>query len=126
MFNKCTFVGNIVRDPETRELDSGSLVSNFTVAVNNRRKEGETLFMRCTAWNKLAEIVKKYMHKSSKILVSGELRENSWEKDGEKHSYMELNVLDMEMLDGIKEKRKEDNTQTQEEDEKFNADNLPF
>lgn len=101
--NQTIMTGNLTADIETREVksNSGELhLSKFTLACN----EGErTTFIPIDAWNMphLAE----YLHKGSKVLVSGALRQNNWETDdGEKRSRIVLNAYNVEFLDPAPEK----------------------
>lgn len=87
-FNKVIMIGNLTRDPETRNIPSGAQVTTFTIAVNNRRgagKEPETMFLKVETWDKTAEIASKYLLKGSTVLVEGRLKLEEYEsKDGQK------------------------------------------
>jgi single-strand DNA-binding protein len=60
-----TVVGNLTADPELRFTSSGSAVASFTVASTsrvldketNQWKDGDALFLRCSAWRQYAENV---------------------------------------------------------------------
>ncbi|MCL1876532.1 single-stranded DNA-binding protein [Candidatus Saccharibacteria bacterium] len=93
-FNKVVLLGNLTRDPETRSTTSGASVTSISIAVsrsyvdkNGERKE-ETSFIECDAWGKQGETVAKYFSKGRQILVSGRLRQDSWEdkETGKKRS----------------------------------------
>lgn len=94
-------VGNLTADPELRFTQSGAAVCSFTVASTPRTfdrqagewKDGEALFMRCNAWRQLAEHVSESLTRGARVLVSGRLRQRSFEtKEGEKRTVMELEV----------------------------------
>lgn len=96
-----TVVGNLTSDPETRFTQSGAAVCSFTVASTPRTfdknsgewKDGEALFLRCNAWRQLAENVGESLSRGSRVLVSGRLRQRSFEtKEGEKRTVVELEV----------------------------------
>lgn len=95
-----TIVGNLVADPEMRFIPSGAGVANFTVASTPRTfdkasgewKDGEPLFLRCNIWRQAAENVAESLTRGMRVIVSGRLRQRSFEKDGEKRSVMELEV----------------------------------
>ena len=95
-----TVVGNLTADPELRFIPSGAAVANFTVASTPRTfdrqandwKDGETLFMRCSVWREAAENVCESLHRGDRVVVTGELVPRSWEKDGQKHTVMEMQV----------------------------------
>ena len=100
-FNRITLVGNLVRDPEIRYINSGAAVCKFTLAVNRRSKQqDETDFIDCVAWDKLAETCNTYLKKGMSCLVDGRLSIRSYEtKEGEKRKAAEVVVNVMQMLD---------------------------
>jgi len=100
-FNRITLVGNLVRDPEIRYINSGAAVTKFTLAVNRRSKQQEeTDFIDCVAWDKLAETCNTYLKKGMCVLVDGRLSIRSYEtKEGEKRKAAEVVVNVMQMLD---------------------------
>ncbi len=85
-----TIIGNLTADPELRFTPSGAAVANFTVAstprqfdkTSNEWKDGETLFMRCSVWRDAAENVAESLQRGARVLVSGRLKQRSYEKDG--------------------------------------------
>jgi single-strand DNA-binding protein len=100
-FNRITLVGNLVRDPEIRYINSGAAVCKFTLAVNRRSKQQEeTDFIDCVAWDKLAETCNQYLKKGMSVLCDGRLSIRSYEtKEGEKRKAAEVVVNVMQMLD---------------------------
>jgi len=89
MLNIITIMGRIVRDPETRFLQSSTnSVTRFTVAVERDYKAADeekpkTDFINCVAWNKTGEFVEKFFRKGSMIAVTGSLELDSYtNKDG--------------------------------------------
>lgn len=105
-FNKVILMGNLTRDPETRQTPSGQSVTNFALAVNRTWKgqDGSTQeqvsFIDCVAWGKTGEIIAQYMQKGRPILVSGRLDQRSWEQDGQKRSKVEVIVEDFNFVGG--------------------------
>lgn len=96
-----TLVGNLTNDPEVRFTPSGSAVANFTIAStprtfdkqSNDYKDGETLFLRCSAWREAAENVAESLTKGTRVVAQGRLKSRSYEtKEGEKRTVMELEV----------------------------------
>lgn len=80
--NKVFLIGNITKDIELRQSNSGKFVVEFSVAINNGKdQQGNELpadFVNCTAWNKTAEVLSKYTNKGSKISVEGAMKTNTW------------------------------------------------
>ena len=105
-FNKVILMGNLTRDPETRQTPNGQSVTNFALAVNRTWKgqDGSTQeqvsFIDCVAWGKTGEVIAQYIQKGRPILVSGRLDQRSWEQDGQKRSKVEVVVEDFNFVGG--------------------------
>ena len=96
-----TVIGNLTADPELRFTPSGAAVANFTVASTprifdrqtNEWKDGEALFLRCNIWREAAENVAESLIRGSRVIVSGRLKQRSFEtREGEKRTVVELEV----------------------------------
>lgn len=98
-----TIVGNTTADPELRYTQTGKAVTSLTVAVSKRRKDetgnwvdGEPTFIRCNIWGKPAENVAASVFKGTRVIVTGELKESTWQTEqGEKRSRIELNAANI-------------------------------
>jgi len=93
--------GNLARDPEVRNVNTGgrqTSVANFTIAVSREftKQSGEvdkvTTFVQCEAWDTGADAIAESLKKGDLVMVEGSLRNDSWEKDGVKHSTMKIRV----------------------------------
>lgn len=106
--NLVVVTGNLTRDPEARQAGETTVVG-FAVAVNEswKSKDGEvkerTSFFDVEAWGTLGTLVSKYLKKGSKVLVSGSLRQDVWEKEGEKRSKVYIVADTVEFLNSAKE-----------------------
>lgn len=104
--NQVILMGNLTRDPELRTTPGGQNVCSFSLAVNRswQGQDGQTQeavdYFDVTAWGKLGELVNQYLAKGRKCLVMGRLSQRSWEKDGQKHSKVEVVANDVTFLDG--------------------------
>jgi len=96
-----TITGNLTADPELAFAPSGVAYARFTIAATPRRfdkttgdyTDGETLFMRCTAWRQLAENVAESLHRGQRVIATGRLRQSTWETpEGDKRSSIDLDV----------------------------------
>lgn len=95
-----TVVGNLTADPELTFTPSGAAVANFTVASTPRTlnkdsgewEDGDALFLRCSLWRQYAENVAETLLRGHRVIVSGRLKQRSFEKDGQKRSVVELDV----------------------------------
>ena len=91
--------GNLARDPELRVVgEKRTAVVNFTVATSREftRSDGTkdkiTSFIQCEAWDSGAEAVANSLKKGDLVMIEGSLRNDSWEKDGVKHSTLKVIV----------------------------------
>lgn len=99
--NKAILIGNVGKEPEIRKTQSGISVANFSLATSKKIKgEDKTEWHRIVAWDKLAEIVEKYVHKGDKLMIEGEIETRDYEKDGQKVYTTEIRAWNMEMLGG--------------------------
>lgn len=90
-FNRVIVVGNLVRDPELKFAQSGTAIGSTAIAVNNRVKKGEEwvdepCFIDVTFFGRTAEVLGEYCKKGSSVLIEGKLKQESWEKDGQRRS----------------------------------------
>ena len=96
-----TVIGNLVDDPELRFIPSGAAVASFRIASTprtfdkqaNEWKDGDALFLSCSAWKSLGENVAESLTKGMRVVVQGRLKQRSYEtKEGEKRTVVELEV----------------------------------
>jgi single-strand DNA-binding protein len=99
-----TIAGNLVDDPELRFTPSGQPVAKFRVASTpryldkntNEWKDGDSLFLTCNVWRQAAENVAESLTRGTRVIVSGRLRQRSYEtKEGEKRTVYEIEVDDV-------------------------------
>jgi single-strand DNA-binding protein len=116
--------GNLARDPELRSVNIGdkqTSVVNFTVAVSreftkaNGSQDKITSFITCEAWDSGAEAVASSLKKGDLVMVEGSLRNDSWEKDGVKHSTLKVRVNNFAKI--TKTARKNDSSKKEKEEE---------
>ncbi len=96
-----TLVGNLVDDPQLRYTSTGQAVASFRMASTprfldkntNEWKDGDALFMSCSVWRQAAENVAESLQRGMRVIVSGRLRQRSYEtKEGEKRTVYEVEV----------------------------------
>jgi single-strand DNA-binding protein len=99
-----TIAGNLVDDPELRFTPAGQAVARFRVASTPRFrdnstgewKDGDSLFLTCNVWRQAAEHVAESLNRGMRVIVSGRLRQRSYEtKEGEKRTVYEVEVDDV-------------------------------
>jgi len=101
--NQVVLVGRVTRDAELKYTASGTALCNFAIAVNRRVKKGdqwsdEASFFDLTLWEKQAENLNKYLVKGTQVAVQGELRQDRWEKDGQKFNKIQVFVNNLQLL----------------------------
>jgi single-strand DNA-binding protein len=85
MLNKVMLIGNLGKDPEARNTNSGTAVTNFSVATTERMKGRDGKWTEHTEWHTvvlfgiIAESAGKYLHKGSKVYIEGRLRTRKWQ-----------------------------------------------
>jgi single-strand DNA-binding protein len=111
--------GNLTRDPELRTVNSGdrqTSVVTFTVAVSrdfvraNGTKDKIVSYIQCEAWDSGAEVIGESFKKGDLVMVEGSLRNDSWEKDGVKHSTLKVRVNNFSKITKLKKKETTEET----------------
>jgi single-strand DNA-binding protein len=125
--NKVMIIGHLGKDPEMRYTPSGRPVTTFNVATSRSwntsdgERRTETEWFNVVAWGSLAEICNQYLTKGRQVYVDGRLQSRNWEdKDGNKHSSVEIVANEMIMLGS----RADSEDPTGDDDS--NEDEFPF
>lgn len=99
-----TITGTIVKDPELKAVGAnGTMVANFTIVSNNRRlnkdtqqwEDSDPTFVDAVVWKNQAENVASELSKGSRVIATGVLKQENWEKDGQKRSRLKLEVSEI-------------------------------
>lgn len=118
--------GNLARDPELRVVNTNgkqTSVVNFTVATSreytksNGEKDKITSFISCEAWDTGAEVIGQSFKKGDLVLIEGSLRNDSWEKDGVKHSSLKVRVNNFSKITRLSKTAKSAESSDAEESE---------
>jgi single-strand DNA-binding protein len=106
--NQVAVTGNLTREPELRAAQGGTAVLSFGIAVNDRRKnasgqwEDVPNFFECVTFGNRATALSDILTKGMKVAVAGKLHYSSWEKDGQKHSKVDIIANDIEIMQNRK------------------------
>ena len=106
--NQVSITGNLTRSPELRATQGGTAVLSFGIAVNDRRKnssgqwEDVPNFFECVTFGNRATALSDILTKGMKVAVAGKLHYSSWEKDGQKHSKVDIIANDVEIMQNRK------------------------
>lgn len=96
MLNHVVIMGRMVRDPELRQLDNGTSVTSFSVAVDRNyvdktTNERQADFLNVVAWRQTADFVCKYFHQGDMIAIEGSLQSRKYtDKDGNNRIAIEI------------------------------------
>ena len=105
--NQVVLIGRLTRDAELKYTNNGTPVSRISIAVNQRRKTNdqwvdEANFFNIVIWGKTAESLNPYLQKGKQIAVTGQLRQNRWEQDGQQRSRVEIVASNIQLLGGAR------------------------
>lgn len=108
--NHVVLIGRLTRDLGTDErafayTPNGTARANISIAVNRSAKHGdqwvdEANFFDVTIWGKTAENLKPYLTKGKQIAIDGYLKQDRWEKDGQKFSKVTIQANNVQLLGG--------------------------
>jgi single-strand DNA-binding protein len=96
MLNSVSIMGRLTRDSELQFTNNGTAVSKFSVAVNHWKDD--VSYFDVVIYGKLAEGINKYLTKGRQLGVSGELRQQRWEKEGRTQSRIEIVASNVELV----------------------------
>lgn len=110
-FNKVILMGNLTRDPETRQAQSGTMIVKATIAVNDRRPDGngnwvdQAHFFDITLFGARGEAFARFHKKGSSVLVEGRLQYSTWEdkESGQKRNKVDVVVNEWQFAGGGRE-----------------------
>ncbi len=103
--NKVMLIGNLGRDPEVRFTPDGSPVASFSIATGETwtdksgNRQERTEWHNIVAWNKLADLAKRYLSKGRQVYIEGRIRTREWDdRDGNKRRTTEIIATQMVLL----------------------------
>jgi len=102
--NTVTIIGRLTADAELRTTTNGSEVCNFSIAVNRKYKDVESVsFFSCVLWGKPAVALVQYLTKGKRIGVMGRLEQSRWQgQDGKTQSRVSIVGNQVQFLDSKK------------------------
>lgn len=128
--NHVSITGNLTRPPELRATQSGTPVLSFGIAVNDRRKnasgqwEDVPNFFECVTFGNRATALSDILTKGMKVSISGKLHYSSWEKDGQKHSKVDIIAQEIELMQNRKPQQQQAYAEAPQSE--FYDEDLPF
>lgn len=117
MYNSVQLIGFTGSDPDTKLLDNGSKIANFSLATTERYKDNngdvqkKTTWHRITAFSPIADVIEKHLRKGAKIFIQGRLNYRKWtNRDGHEKDTTEIVVEKFVMLGGRKQQYNQDDS----------------
>lgn len=102
--NKVILMGRLTRDPEVRysQGEQATAVARYTLAVDRRGRSQENSadYIQCVAFGKAAEFAERYLHKGTKIVLTGRIQTGSYtNKDGQRVYTTDIVAEDQEFAE---------------------------
>ena len=129
--NHVSITGNLTREPQLRNTQSGTAVLSFGIAVNDRRQnasgnwEDVPNFFECVIFGNRATALSDILTKGMKVSIAGKLHYSSWEKDGQRHSKVDIIANDIELMQNRRPQQQQDCQPRQQEQYVYDED-IPF
>lgn len=111
--NHVVLIGRITQDVGADErsfqyIANGTAKANVSIAVNRTKKEGDKYvddvnFFTVTVFGKTAENLKPYFKKGQQVCFEAHLKQDRWEKDGQKRSAISIIADSVELIGGKRE-----------------------
>lgn len=105
--NKVILIGRTGADAEIKYTSSGKAVANFSLAINDsfKNRDGEQTdrveWVRCVAWEKLAEVCGEFLTKGKQAYAEGRLQTRTYEdREGNQRTVSEVVVRQLRLLSG--------------------------
>src|SRR5574344_621181 len=118
--NKVILIGRLTKDMgDLRYTHEQMAIGEISIAVNRSKKvndqwQDEASFFNCTVYGKSAENLKQYLVKGQQVAIEGSLKQERWEKDGQKFSKISVQVANLQLLgSGKKESNTEQKTEVE-------------
>lgn len=130
--NQVSVTGNLTRAPELRATQGGTAVLSFGIAVNDRRKnasgnwEDVPNFFECVTFGNRATALSDILTKGMKVAIAGKLHYSSWEKDGQKHSKVDIIANDVELMQNRRPQQEPQQYQPTQQAQDVYDEDLPF
>lgn len=130
--NQVSVTGNLTREPELRGTQGGTAVLSFGIAVNDRRKnasgnwEDVPNFFECVTFGNRATALSDILTKGMKVSIAGKLHYSSWEKDGQKHSKVDIIANEIELMQNRKPQQETQQYRPTQQAQDVYDEDLPF
>lgn len=126
--NVVVMSGRVTRDTDLKYTKSGTAISSVSLAVNRKYKDTEEVsFIEFEVWGKTAESITKYLTKGQQVIITGELKQDRWEQDGQKRSKISVTARMIQLIGSKGNTQKiTEKGDTPAGPESFQSDDIPF
>lgn len=131
--NQVSITGNLTREPDLHNTAGGTAVLSFGIAVNDRRKNASGQwedvppnFFECVTFGNRATALSDILTKGMKVAIAGKLHYSSWEKDGQKHSKVDIIANEIELMQNRKPQQPQQDYQSGYQQQPTMYDDIPF
>mgnify|MGYP002773326946 FL=1 len=132
--NQVLIAGNLTREPDLRSTAGGKAVLSFGIAVNDRRQnasgkwEDVPNFFECVTFGNRAMALSDILTKGMKVAIAGKLHYMSWEKNGQKHSKVDIIAQEIELMQNRKpqQEQPQQDYQSGYQQQSTMYDDIPF
>lgn len=121
--NKVILTGRLTAEPKVTYKDTLA-IAKYSIAVDRKAKKEGADFINCVSFGKQGEFVEKYLHKGTKIALTGRIQTGTYEKDGVKHYTTDIITEEIEFAESKREQPAPGNDDFMNIPE--GADDLPF
>lgn len=126
--NTLSVIGRLTRDVELKYTLTGLAVAGVSIACSRSVKKGEeweteVSYFDATLYGRTAESLKPYLLKGNRVAILGHLKQDRWEKDGQRFSRIKIEVEQLQLLGGNDSRKTNSNNAICSED--FPED-IPF
>ena len=109
--NKVILMGRLVKDPEVTVSANGTSIAKFSIAVDRKFKregEPEADFFNCVSFGNQAQFIENYLHKGTKVVVTGRIQNNNYTNtEGRKVYDVRIMVEEIEFAESKGESKEE-------------------
>lgn len=121
MYNTITAIAYLVRDPEIKITRNGNTLAVLRVGMASRMAKNPC-YMDVEFWGREAEICSQYLKKGREFIVTGEIRMDSWEKEGKRFYKHWIHGDKLAFLPPRDGKQSQDDSQTEGNEENKKED----
>jgi single-strand DNA-binding protein len=115
MLNKVLLIGNLTRDPESKDIKE-NILCKFSLAINKTSDRENTVFIDVDAWNKTGKACADFLKKGSRVLVEGKLKFENWTSaEGQRRNKISVTASSVKFLNRPEEESNRSKTEAKPE-----------